>query len=374
MRQMFHVSTPPTPRDHGSYRPALGGKDCDELTASLRPHGRAAPPGAGAASPHTGPTTGSSPHRPPRTLRPPAPSRPSSATRSSTTPSTWPSCSSPWRTPGNRCAHGSRAATGLYMLVYTFHMPAFIIISGYFSRSFDMRPDRLRRLVTGSSSPMWSSRPCTRCSSDGPIMIPRQRSACWTPGSCPWFLVALFIWRLTTPLWKSSALAAAVALAIACLASVSPDIGDDLDLQRVLQFLPFFVLGLCMKPEHFRMVRAPLRSGSPPCRSSLAAVVFAYWAAHRMAQDWLFHRDAAQELGAPWWAGDRDDPGASSAARWCSPPASSPGCRGGGCGSPPGCRHPVRLSAARFRREGRELLRLVRRLPDPAQADRRDRW
>ena len=39
------------------------------------------------------------------------------------------------------------------------------------------------------------------------------------------------------------------------LASVSPDIGDDLDLQRVLQFLPFFVLGLLMKPEHFQLVR-----------------------------------------------------------------------------------------------------------------------
>ncbi|MFQ6200689.1 acyltransferase family protein, partial [Streptomyces sp. NPDC000405] len=28
----------------------------------------------------------------------------------------------------------SRAVTALYMLVYAFHMPAFIVISGYFSR------------------------------------------------------------------------------------------------------------------------------------------------------------------------------------------------------------------------------------------------
>ena len=32
-------------------------------------------------------------------------------------------------------------------------MPAFIIISGYFSRSFDMRKDRLQRLVTGVAVP-----------------------------------------------------------------------------------------------------------------------------------------------------------------------------------------------------------------------------
>lgn len=43
----------------------------------------------------------------------------------------------------------SRILEAVYTVVYSFHMPAFIIISGYFSRSFDMRPDRLRRLVTG---------------------------------------------------------------------------------------------------------------------------------------------------------------------------------------------------------------------------------
>ncbi|CAM5398534.1 hypothetical protein SANTM175S_10427 [Streptomyces antimycoticus] len=38
--------------------------------------------------------------------------------------------------------YGSRAATAIYLLVYAFHMPAFALISGYFSRSFDMAPGR----------------------------------------------------------------------------------------------------------------------------------------------------------------------------------------------------------------------------------------
>ncbi|CAM5388862.1 hypothetical protein SGLAM104S_06176 [Streptomyces glaucescens] len=37
---------------------------------------------------------------------------------------------------------GSRAAEGAYIVVYAFHMPAFIIISGFFSRGFDLRPGR----------------------------------------------------------------------------------------------------------------------------------------------------------------------------------------------------------------------------------------
>ncbi len=49
---------------------------------------------------------------------------------------------------------GSRAARALYMVVYTFHMPAFILISGYFSRSFDLSPPaKVKRLVTGVAVP-----------------------------------------------------------------------------------------------------------------------------------------------------------------------------------------------------------------------------
>src|SRR6266545_2379728 len=47
----------------------------------------------------------------------------------------------------------SRAAAALYITVYTFHMPAFIVISGYFSRSFDAGPGRIKRLVTGVAVP-----------------------------------------------------------------------------------------------------------------------------------------------------------------------------------------------------------------------------
>ena len=79
---------------------------------------------------------------------------------------------------------GSRAAEALYMIVYTFHMPAFIIISGYFSRSFDMRPDRLRRLITGVAVPYVALRGRVHASSSaGPTTTRATRSACSTPGT-----------------------------------------------------------------------------------------------------------------------------------------------------------------------------------------------
>ncbi|MFJ9028863.1 hypothetical protein ACIRQP_10120 [Streptomyces sp. NPDC102274] len=47
----------------------------------------------------------------------------------------------------------SRATRALHLLVHAFHMPAFILISGCFSRSFTARPHQIRRLVTGVAVP-----------------------------------------------------------------------------------------------------------------------------------------------------------------------------------------------------------------------------
>ncbi|MEU9240593.1 acyltransferase family protein [Streptomyces sp. NPDC048385] len=197
---------------------------------------------------------------------------------------------------------GSRVLEAAYCVVYAFHMPAFIVVSGYFSRTFDMRPDRLRRLVTGVGVPYVLFETAYSLFQRFVVGSPGQDISLLDPWYLTWFLCALFVWRLTTPLWKAIRRPLPVAFGIAMLASVSPSIGDDLDLQRVLQFLPYFVLGLCLRPEHFRLVRRwPVRIAAVPVFA--LALVFAWWSVSRMNTAWFYHRDSAQELGAPWWCG-----------------------------------------------------------------------
>nr|WSZ17156.1 acyltransferase family protein [Streptomyces canus] len=196
----------------------------------------------------------------------------------------------------------SRILEGVYTVVYSFHMPAFIVISGFFSRSFDMRPDRLRRLITGVAVPYVLFETAYSLFKRYADHDPGMDISLLDPWFLTWFLVALFIWRLTTPIWKLVRWPLPLALGIAMLASVTPDIGDDLDLQRVLQFLPYFVLGLVMKPEHFRMVRRrSMRIAAVPVFA--AALAVGWWAVPRMNTEWFYHRNAVQEMGAPWWTG-----------------------------------------------------------------------
>ena len=196
----------------------------------------------------------------------------------------------------------SRILEAAYTVVYSFHMPAFIIISGFFSRSFDMRPDRLRRLITGVAVPYILFETAyvlfERVAGDDP----GKDISLLDPWYLTWFLCALFVWRMITPILKAVRWPLPFALGLAMLGSVAPSIGDDLDLQRILQFLPYFVLGLCLKPEHFRVVRRrAVRLAALPVFA--VALTLAYWAVPRMSGAWFYHRDSAQELGAPGWSG-----------------------------------------------------------------------
>ncbi|MFD7461287.1 acyltransferase family protein [Streptomyces sp. NPDC059868] len=197
---------------------------------------------------------------------------------------------------------GSRAVTALYMVVYAFHMPAFIVISGYFSRGFDASPGKIKRLITGVAVPYVVFETAytyfTRWS-DG---VPDRQVSLLDPLYLTWFLAALLVWRLTTPIWKSVRWPLPVALGVAALATLSPSIGKDLDLQRALQFLPYFVLGLCLKQEHFRLVRRwRVRVMAVPVFAG--ALMVAYWAVPRMDYAWFFHRAAAEDFGVPAWYG-----------------------------------------------------------------------
>jgi fucose 4-O-acetylase-like acetyltransferase len=177
---------------------------------------------------------------------------------------------------------GSRTTETLYMWVYVFHMPAFIVISGYFSRSFDMQP-----AYAVFFSFMGDERVPVRMLSPYFLM---------------WFLMALFVWRLLTPLFMAVRWPVALALLLAAGASAVPGISEQLSAQRVLQFLPFFVLGLRLRPEHFRLVqRWSVRWASiPVCGGSVA---FLYWVVPHVQLDWVYRNHASQDMGQPWWVG-----------------------------------------------------------------------
>ncbi|WP_128378230.1 acyltransferase family protein [Streptomyces cavernae] len=198
--------------------------------------------------------------------------------------------------------HDSRAVHAAYLTVYAFHMPAFALISGYFSRSFDMAPGRLKRLLTGVVVPYLVFETAYTLFYRSAQDDPGYPFSLLDPWYVMWFLVALFIWRLTTPIWLALRHPVPIALGVAVLASVSPDLGGDLSLQRVLSFLPYFVLGLRLRAEHFSRLRTwRVRVAALPVAALTLAA--AYWASPWFDAGWLYHRGSVEGLGVSRWVG-----------------------------------------------------------------------
>lgn len=164
--------------------------------------------------------------------------------------------------------HGWAPLTGshpvvqaLYLTVYSFHMPAFILISGYFSRNFDATPARVQRLVTGVVIPYLVFETTYEVVFDvvhgRPLAVTLLR-----PSHAMWFLVALFFWRTTAGVWQALRWPIPTAFAISLLAGTT-HLTQTMSIARTLQFLPWFVIGMFLRPEHFVLARrAPVRWGA----------------------------------------------------------------------------------------------------------------
>ncbi|MEU2941523.1 acyltransferase family protein [Nocardiopsis alba] len=181
-------------------------------------------------------------------------------------------------------------AGALYYWIYFFHMPAFIMISGYLSRSFDASSNRVEKLVLSLAVPyliFWTIHQAIYTVDRGGL--PDSLSVL-KPTWTLWFLVALFLWRLSVPVWNRLRWPVAIAIVISLFAATA-DLGSTLSMGRVLSFLPFFVLGLSLRREHFaHLDRLWVRIASVVVM--VATAVLAVPISEHLSRDWLFWRDS----------------------------------------------------------------------------------
>ncbi|QXJ22040.1 acyltransferase family protein [Actinomadura graeca] len=191
-------------------------------------------------------------------------------------------------------------AKGLYIFIYMFHMPLFIVITGYFSRNWTFSGGKARKLITNVGVPYvvfefaYSIYDWLAGRNELEISL-------LNPYYLTWFLCALFLWRLSTPVWQQIRWPLAVALVFSLLSYMS-DLGGTFDIHRVVGLLPFYVLGLCLKPEHFELLKKPV---ARPIGFVVLGVGLAcsYLVMNHMSRDWIFWKHPHFELGVGNFAG-----------------------------------------------------------------------
>ncbi|MFI7417449.1 acyltransferase family protein [Nonomuraea sp. NPDC049684] len=193
-------------------------------------------------------------------------------------------------------AHSSRA---LYIYIYMFHMPLFVLISGYLSRNFWNSNAKTNKLVDTFVVPYVIVE-------IGYAAVRYGLGQKWSltiidPAWLNWYLLALLFWRLSTPVWKRMKHPVPVAIVIYMFAGFSQITGD-FSMDRFFGLLPFFVIGLVMQPEHFEMLNklwVKIASGvTLLCAAAVAIVI-----APKAPLDPFYFKHSFQDMDLSWWMG-----------------------------------------------------------------------
>jgi len=121
--------------------------------------------------------------------------------------------------------------------IYIFHMPAFIFVAGYFSKSEKSRslPSLLKYAViciTFNTAIMIFSR-----------FLLNTSLQLLTPSYSFWFLISILIWRLTIQYVEKVRHILLISVIISILAGLWSDVTNVLALSRTIVFFPFFLAG-----------------------------------------------------------------------------------------------------------------------------------
>ena len=182
-----------------------------------------------------------------------------------------------------------------YDFIYYFHIPAFVLLTGYLSKSFRYSRRHLWALLTTLVVPYvmfsWLMIHWREILDQVPPGLEWFQNPRWPM----WYLAATVIWRLLTPVLRVHWLMVPVSIAVSLFAGLTNQ--ELFDLNRAMGFLPFFVIGLHLKPEHLAVLRRRF-----VWVAGIAGMLFLWWLAGRTDRYWatqfLYFRAPYDELGA----------------------------------------------------------------------------
>lgn len=181
-----------------------------------------------------------------------------------------------------------RLAAAGYLFIYIFHMPAFIVIAGYFTKNFEASSRKIQRLIGGVVVPylifevVYTAQLFLTRPHDPPNW------SLLAPVWLDWFLASLFVWRLTSPIWRYIRWPLAVATGVSLLAGLS-EFGKTLGLTRTLQLLPFFVLGMVLRREHFEYLKRPWVRVAAVAVLTVTALTVLFFL-YKSSAEWVYWR------------------------------------------------------------------------------------
>ncbi|WP_241961168.1 acyltransferase family protein [Salinibacterium hongtaonis] len=203
----------------------------------------------------------------------------------------------------------SDVALVIYLAIYTFHMPAFAIISGYFSKSAPPGERQMVKVITDILLPYFIMETIWTVVK---LLQGTGEVNPTTPSWTLWFLLALGIFRLILPYLALLKWPLLLAIAVSVGVGYFANVDNTLSLSRAFGILPFFVLGWRLREwglvDRWRFATTSLwwaRSVAIALFAALITVLAVYADLWREIdlRFWLFYDESYSDLGGQWWSG-----------------------------------------------------------------------
>ncbi|MFP7492640.1 acyltransferase family protein [Terribacillus saccharophilus] len=183
-----------------------------------------------------------------------------------------------------------------YTWVYTFHMPVFIFLAGFFAKGAYSR-EAVEKLAKKLLLPFLFFQIIYTIYY---YMIGKEgwMESILVPQWALWFLLSLFCWHILLIPFKKIRPATGIVLAafLGLLVGYLDEIGSALSLSRTIVFFPFFLTGYWMTKEQLgKLKKPPIQIGAVLVLLTAAVMLYLY---PGMPTDWLLGSKSYADMGA----------------------------------------------------------------------------
>lgn len=196
----------------------------------------------------------------------------------------------------------SNAIYSLYMVIYTFHMPAFVLISGYFTKNF-RRKGYITKLFKKLIIPFLIFQLVYTIYYYFLFDKPDLSFQIVEPRWSLWYLLSLFCWNLLLILFANlkRTISIPLSIIIGLLVGGVDVISNEFSLSRTFVFFPIFLIGYYLERNHFTFL---LQSkGIKAFSLFLFAIAYTLFYHYPFQQQWLFGSKSYAELDATFIEG-----------------------------------------------------------------------
>lgn len=137
----------------------------------------------------------------------------------------------------------------VYVFIYTFHMPLFILVSGYFSKNINT-DKYILKIARKILIPYFIFQILYFLFFHFVMNNHAIKFTLFTPYWIMWFLLSLFIWKLVLPYFVKLKFPLLLSIVLAISAGYIDQIGYFMSFSRTITFFPFFLLGYYLNKSH----------------------------------------------------------------------------------------------------------------------------